>query len=73
MLASVSYRFYHSQHQECKKNRIVMLKPQYLKYNCSNCQQILNKLERERGLEEAQKQLLHVKVLFDEKKKCKWM
>ncbi|XP_058164523.2 plexin-C1 isoform X1 [Dasypus novemcinctus] len=34
---------------------------------------ILNKLERERGLEEAQKQLLHVKVLFDEKKKCKWM
>uniref|UniRef100_A0A8C7APY6 Plexin C1 n=1 Tax=Neovison vison TaxID=452646 RepID=A0A8C7APY6_NEOVI len=38
------------------------------------CKQIiLNKLERERGLEEAQKQLLHVKVLFDEKKKCKWM
>ena len=65
-------QIYHSQHQECKKNRIVMLKPQYLN-NCSNCQQILNKLERERGLEEAQKQLLHVKVLFDEKKKCKWM
>ncbi|XP_031206208.1 plexin-C1 [Mastomys coucha] len=42
-------------------------------YKAIRCQQILNKLERERGLEEAQKQLLHVKVLFDEKKKCKWM
>ncbi|TKC49655.1 hypothetical protein EI555_011196 [Monodon monoceros] len=43
------------------------------KYIVKYFDEILNKLERERGLEEAQKQLLHVKVLFDEKKKCKWM
>ncbi|XP_053263389.1 plexin-C1 [Podarcis raffonei] len=34
---------------------------------------ILNKLEKERGLEEAQKQLLYIKALADEKKKCKWI
>ncbi|XP_058047003.1 plexin-C1 isoform X2 [Ahaetulla prasina] len=33
---------------------------------------ILNKLETERGLEEAQQQLLNIKGLMDEKKKCKW-
>ncbi|XP_063165401.1 plexin-C1 [Candoia aspera] len=33
---------------------------------------ILNKLETERGLEEARQQLLNVKCLMDEKKKCKW-
>lgn len=43
------------------------------KYIIKYFDEILNKLERERGLEEAQKQLLHVKVLFEEKKKCKWM
>ncbi|KAG8137968.1 hypothetical protein E2320_003905, partial [Naja naja] len=32
---------------------------------------ILNKLETERGLEEAQQQLLNIKGLMDEKKKCK--
>ncbi|XP_009865537.1 PREDICTED: plexin-C1 [Apaloderma vittatum] len=34
--------------------------------------EIVNKLERERGFEEVQKQLQQVKALFDEKKKCKW-
>ncbi|XP_060633302.2 plexin-C1 [Anolis sagrei] len=34
--------------------------------------EILNKLEKERGLEEAQQQLLHIKSLVEEKKKCKW-
>ncbi|XP_053111763.1 plexin-C1 isoform X2 [Hemicordylus capensis] len=34
--------------------------------------EIRNKLEKERGLEEAQKQLLRVRYLADEKKKCKW-
>ncbi|XP_026548461.1 plexin-C1 [Notechis scutatus] len=34
---------------------------------------ILNKLETERGLEEAQQQLLNIKGLMDEKKKCKWV
>ncbi|XP_070611938.1 plexin-C1 [Erythrolamprus reginae] len=33
---------------------------------------ILNKLETERGLEEARQQLLNIKSLMDEKKKCKW-
>ncbi|XP_061871553.1 plexin-C1 isoform X2 [Colius striatus] len=34
--------------------------------------EIVSKLERERGFEEVQKQLQQVKALFDEKKKCKW-
>ncbi|XP_010179217.1 PREDICTED: plexin-C1 [Mesitornis unicolor] len=34
--------------------------------------EIVGKLERERGFEEVQKQLQQVKALFDEKKKCKW-
>ncbi|XP_066490402.1 plexin-C1 [Tiliqua scincoides] len=34
--------------------------------------EILNKLEKERGLEEAQRLLLNAKALVDEKKKCKW-
>ncbi|XP_061060161.1 plexin-C1 isoform X2 [Eubalaena glacialis] len=63
--------------QESKKhenefNEEVALTEIY-KYIVKYFDEILNKLERERGLEEAQKQLLHVKVLFDEKKKCKWM
>ncbi|XP_006871855.1 PREDICTED: plexin-C1 [Chrysochloris asiatica] len=63
--------------QESKKhenefNEEVALTEIY-KYILKYFDEILNKLERERGLEEAQKQLLHVKVLFDEKKKCKWM
>ncbi|KAL7982540.1 hypothetical protein Chor_010138 [Crotalus horridus] len=33
---------------------------------------ILNKLETERGFEEARQQLLNIKGLMDEKKKCKW-
>ncbi|XP_013037988.3 plexin-C1 [Anser cygnoides] len=35
--------------------------------------EIVSKLERERGFEEVQKQLQQVKALFDEKKKCKWI
>nr|XP_013802492.1 PREDICTED: plexin-C1 [Apteryx mantelli mantelli] len=35
--------------------------------------EIISKLERERGFEEVQKQLQQVKALFDEKKKCKWI
>ncbi|KAH0616748.1 hypothetical protein JD844_028118 [Phrynosoma platyrhinos] len=35
--------------------------------------EILNKLEKERGLEEAQQQLLNIKSLVEEKKKCKWI
>ncbi|XP_009462265.1 PREDICTED: plexin-C1 [Nipponia nippon] len=35
--------------------------------------EIVSKLERERGFEEVQKQLQQVKDLFDEKKKCKWL
>ncbi|KAM9389382.1 plexin-C1 [Phaethornis superciliosus] len=35
--------------------------------------EIVSKLERERGFEEVQKQLQQVKALFDEKKKCKWL
>uniref|UniRef100_A0A8D1DT67 Plexin-C1 n=1 Tax=Sus scrofa TaxID=9823 RepID=A0A8D1DT67_PIG len=63
--------------QESKKhenefNEEVALTEIY-KYIIKYFDEILNKLERERGLEEAQKQLLHVKVLFEEKKKCKWM
>ncbi|KFO31161.1 Plexin-C1 [Fukomys damarensis] len=63
--------------QESKKhenefNEEVALTEIY-KYIVKYFDEILNKLERERGLEEAQKQLLHVKVLFDEKKKCKWI
>lgn len=63
--------------QESKKhenefNEEVALTEIY-KYIVKYFDEILNKLERERGLEEAQKQLLHVKVLFEEKKKCKWM
>ncbi|XP_029139311.1 plexin-C1 [Protobothrops mucrosquamatus] len=34
---------------------------------------ILNKLETERGFEEARQQLLNIKGLMDEKKKCKWV
>ncbi|XP_042325689.1 plexin-C1 isoform X2 [Sceloporus undulatus] len=34
---------------------------------------ILNKLEKERGLEEAQQQLLNIKSLVEEKKNCKWI
>ncbi|XP_068951273.1 plexin-C1 [Petaurus breviceps papuanus] len=63
--------------QESKKhenefNEEVALTEIY-KYIVKYFDEILNKLERERGLEDAQKQLLHVKVLFDEKKKCKWV
>ncbi|XP_019371340.1 PREDICTED: plexin-C1, partial [Gavialis gangeticus] len=36
-------------------------------------EEILTKLERDGGQEEALKQLLQVKALFDEKKKCMWM
>uniref|UniRef100_G1NFR5 Plexin C1 n=1 Tax=Meleagris gallopavo TaxID=9103 RepID=G1NFR5_MELGA len=35
--------------------------------------EIVSKLERERGFEDVQKQLQQVKALFDEKKKCKWV
>ncbi|KAM6291700.1 plexin-C1 [Porphyrio hochstetteri] len=35
--------------------------------------EIVSKLERERGFEEVQKQLQQVRELFDEKKKCKWL
>ncbi|XP_010155868.1 PREDICTED: plexin-C1 [Eurypyga helias] len=35
--------------------------------------EIVSKLERERGFEDVQKQLQQVKDLFDEKKKCKWL
>ncbi|XP_061495551.1 plexin-C1 [Rhineura floridana] len=35
--------------------------------------EILNKLEKERGLEEARKQLLCIRALVEEKKKCKWI
>uniref|UniRef100_A0A5F8GVX9 Plexin C1 n=1 Tax=Monodelphis domestica TaxID=13616 RepID=A0A5F8GVX9_MONDO len=63
--------------QESKKhenefNEEVALTEIY-KYIVKYFDEILNKLERERGLEDAQKQLLHIKVLFDEKKKCKWV
>ncbi|XP_031796700.1 plexin-C1 isoform X2 [Sarcophilus harrisii] len=63
--------------QESKKhenefNEEVALTEIY-KYIVKYFDEILNKLERERGLEDAQKQLLRVKVLFDEKKKCKWV
>ncbi|KAM6216440.1 plexin-C1 [Rhynchocyon petersi] len=63
--------------QESKKhenefNEEVALTEIY-KYIVKYFDEILNKLERERGLEDAQKQLLHVKVLFDEKRRCKWI
>ncbi|XP_074867910.1 plexin-C1 [Carettochelys insculpta] len=63
--------------QESKKhenefNEEVALTEIY-KYIANYYDEILNKLERERGLEDAQKDLLRVKALFDEKKKCKWM
>ncbi|XP_054843729.1 plexin-C1 [Eublepharis macularius] len=35
--------------------------------------EILNKLDKERGLEEARNQLLNVRALADDKKKCKWI
>ncbi|XP_015270124.1 PREDICTED: plexin-C1 [Gekko japonicus] len=34
--------------------------------------EILNKLEKEQGLEEARNQLLNIRALADEKKKCRW-
>ncbi|XP_009082132.1 PREDICTED: plexin-C1, partial [Acanthisitta chloris] len=43
------------------------------KYIVKYYDEIVSKLERERGFEEVQKQLQHVKALFDEKKKCKWL
>ncbi|KAM7179689.1 plexin-C1 [Macrochelys suwanniensis] len=63
--------------QESKKhenelNEDVALAEIY-KYIAKHYDDILSKLERERGLEDAQKDLLHIKALFDEKKKCKWM
>ncbi|XP_032914720.1 plexin-C1 [Catharus ustulatus] len=42
------------------------------KYIVKYYDEIVSKLERERGFEEVQKQLQQVKALFDEKKKCKW-
>uniref|UniRef100_A0A674IFZ2 Plexin C1 n=1 Tax=Terrapene triunguis TaxID=2587831 RepID=A0A674IFZ2_9SAUR len=63
--------------QESKKhenelNEDVALTEIY-KYIARYYDEIRSKLERERGLEDAQKDLLHIKALFDEKKKCKWM
>uniref|UniRef100_A0A8C3XHV7 Plexin C1 n=1 Tax=Chelydra serpentina TaxID=8475 RepID=A0A8C3XHV7_CHESE len=63
--------------QESKKhenelNEDVALAEIY-KYIAKHYDDILSKLERERGLEDAQKDLLHIKALFDDKKKCKWM
>ncbi|KAM7129059.1 plexin-C1 isoform 1-T1 [Ciconia maguari] len=43
------------------------------KYIVKYHDEIVSKLERERGFEEVQKQLQQVKALFDEKKKCKWL
>ncbi|NXL46788.1 PLXC1 protein, partial [Podilymbus podiceps] len=43
------------------------------KYILKYYDEIVSKLERERGFEEVQKQLQQVKALFDEKKKCKWL
>ncbi|KAM6419022.1 plexin-C1 [Pluvialis apricaria] len=43
------------------------------KYVVKYYDEIVSKLERERGFEEVQKQLQQVKALFDEKKKCKWL
>ncbi|XP_062989852.1 plexin-C1 [Elgaria multicarinata webbii] len=63
--------------QESKKhenefNEAVALSKIY-QYIARYFDEILNKLEKERGLEEAQKQLLNVKDLFEAKKKCKWI
>ncbi|CAM5084427.1 unnamed protein product [Eretmochelys imbricata] len=63
--------------QESKKhenefNEEVALTEIY-KYIAKYYDEILSKLDREWGLEDAQKDLLHIKALFDEKKKCKWM
>ncbi|XP_039352066.1 plexin-C1 [Mauremys reevesii] len=63
--------------QESKKhenelNEDVALTEIY-KYIAKYYDDIQSKLEREQGLEDAQKDLLHIKALFDEKKKCKWM
>ncbi|XP_038259631.1 plexin-C1 [Dermochelys coriacea] len=63
--------------QESKKhenefNEEVALTEIY-KYIAKYYDEILCKLAREQGLEDAQKDLLHIKALFDEKKKCKWM
>uniref|UniRef100_K7GHA9 Plexin C1 n=1 Tax=Pelodiscus sinensis TaxID=13735 RepID=K7GHA9_PELSI len=63
--------------QESKKhenefNEDVALTEIY-KYIAKYFDEILHKLEKEQGLEDAQKDLLHVKALFEEKKKCKWM
>ncbi|KFQ27302.1 Plexin-C1, partial [Merops nubicus] len=62
--------------QESKKhenefNEKVALTEIY-KYLLKIYDEIDSKLERERGLEEVQKQLHQVKALFDEKGKCKW-
>ncbi|XP_064306995.1 plexin-C1 [Phalacrocorax carbo] len=43
------------------------------KYIVKYYDEIVSKLERERGFEEVQKQLQQVKALFVEKKKCKWI
>ncbi|NWX88534.1 PLXC1 protein, partial [Nothoprocta pentlandii] len=43
------------------------------KYIGKYYEEIVSKLERERGFEEVEKQLQQVKALFDEKKKCKWL
>nr|XP_009672895.1 PREDICTED: plexin-C1 [Struthio camelus australis] len=43
------------------------------KYIVKYYDEIVSKLDRERGFEEVQKQLQQVKDLFDEKKKCRWI
>ncbi|XP_010022249.1 PREDICTED: plexin-C1, partial [Nestor notabilis] len=63
--------------QESKKhenefNENVALNEIY-RYIAKYHEEIDSKLERERGLEDVQKQLRQVKALFDEKKKCKWI
>ncbi|GAB0176568.1 plexin-C1 [Grus japonensis] len=63
--------------QESKKhenefNEKVALSEIY-RYIVKYYDEIVSKLERERGFEEVQKQLQQVKDLFDEKKKCKWL
>uniref|UniRef100_A0A7M4E226 Plexin C1 n=1 Tax=Crocodylus porosus TaxID=8502 RepID=A0A7M4E226_CROPO len=63
--------------QESKKhenefNEEVALTAIY-RYTKTYHEEILTKLERDGGQEEALKQFLQVKALFDEKKKCTWM
>ncbi|XP_069085219.1 plexin-C1 [Pleurodeles waltl] len=42
------------------------------KYITSYYEEVLSKLEKDPELEEARKQLVHLKAMFEEKKKCKW-